>query len=72
MFALTDYVKSETLRNVIGKCSTPLMGVIAYSLMGLIPFSFLSYVFKWKLKNLTIKSLHQISKKKFHIKLSFK
>ena len=54
--ALTDYFKCEALGHIPGKCSrsnfeqyhTPLMSAIAYTLMGLIPLSFLNYVLKWR------------------------
>ena len=68
--ALTDYFKCEALGHVPGKCSrskfeqyhTPLMSAIAYTLMGLIPLSFLNYVLKWRsIKEVTVKSFHLLS-----------
>ena len=70
--ALTDYFKCEALGHIPGKCSrskfeqyhTPLMSAIAYTLMGLIPLSFLNYVLKWRsIKEVTVKSLHLLSTK---------
>ena len=67
MFAPKDYVKSETLGQVIGKCSrakfeqyhTPLMSAIAYNLMGFIPLSILNYVLKWRL---SIKEVYKVQR----------
>ena len=77
--ALTDYFKCEALGHVPGKCSrskfeqyhTPLMSAIAYTLMGLIPLSFLNYVLKWRsIKEVTVKSFHLLSTKRTTSKVS--
>ena len=40
------------------------MSAIAYTLLGLIPLSFLNYVLKWRsIKEVTVKSLHLLSTK---------